>query len=110
MPINGFMKAIILLSFILLFTGCVTTGFYSKTGPSLVSVQTESGVIAYNKGDIEKTGQACSQNVLGIVSFGDSGIGKAKSYGGLEKVFFFDTEFLNVLGIFGQVCTKVYGQ
>ena len=94
----------------LFFTGCATTGALSKTGYALVGVQTESEGLTYNKGDVSKKGEACSYNILGIVSYGDSGVNKAKKNGGLSKVKYYDTKYLTVLGFFGSVCTIVYGK
>ena len=96
--------------FFLGLCGCASKGLFSKTGRALVNVQTESGELAYNKGDIKKAGEACSYNIFGLVAYGDSGIQKAKQNGKLERVFYFDTEFTSVLSLAGSVCTKVYGQ
>ncbi len=94
--------------FFLDLCGCASTGLFSKTGSAFVSVQTESGGVAYNKGDIKATGEACSYNVLGIVAIGDSSIHTARKYGGLSRVFYFDTEIVNAIDLFGMICTKVY--
>ena len=79
----------IVIGIFLFLSGCVTTGWNSKIGYSFIGVRTESGGMAFNfKGNIEKTGPACAYNILGLFSFGDSGIAEAKKRGGLEKVFF----------------------
>ena len=99
----------LIVSFLFL-SGCATTGYNSKIGYSMIGIRSESGGMAYNKGQIKKKGQACSYNILGIIGIGDSGIATAKKEGGLETVFFFDTEIINVLTLFGEVCTTVYGK
>ena len=90
-------------------SGCATTGALSNLGFSLVAFQTESGGIAHNKVKPELTGKSCATNLLGVYSSGDSGIEAARKDGGLKKVAYFDTEFLRILGLYGSVCTKVYG-
>ena len=75
-----------------------------------MQIRTESGGIAFNKPGIKSQGKACSYNVLGLVSFGDSGIAEAKDDGGLKRVYYFDTEIFGILGLFGSVCTVAYGK
>ena len=105
-----FKNKLVMAIFFVLLSGCATTGYNSKTGYSLIGVRTESGGMAYNKGKIEKRGEACSYNILGFLSLGDSGITEAKKEGGLSKVSFFDTKIVNVFGFYGSICTKVYGK
>ena len=107
---GGNMKTMLLALAFCGLSGCVTTGMMSKTGIALVNVQTESGGLAYNKGEASKSGKACSNNILGLAVFGDSSIEAARQDGELNKVFYFDTDFFNVLGLYGHVCTKAYGQ
>ena len=100
----------IVIGIFLFLSGCATTGWNSKIGYSFIGARTESGGMAFNKGNIEKTGEACAYNILGLFSLGDSGIAEAKKRGGLEKIFFFDTKIVNVWVFYGSICTKVYGK
>ena len=65
--------------------------------------------MAYNKGQSTRKGEACSYNILGLLAIGESGIAEAKTDGGLNRVFYWDTKFMNIIGLFGSVCTRVYG-
>ena len=56
-----------------------------------------------------KSGKSCSQNVLGLVAFGDSSLAAAKKNGGIDKVSYFDKDVISVLGFYGKICTIVYG-
>ena len=109
-PTARFALILTALMCLCLFSGCATTGWMSKTGYAFIGIRTESGGLTYNKGHHHREGEACARNILGFLSFGNSGIAKAKRNGGLESVFFFDTEIINVGGLFGSVCTKVYGK
>ena len=61
-----------------------------------------------NNIELDKRGEACAVNVLGIVAVGDSSIEAAKRAAGIKDVAFADTTYLNVLfGIFQRGCTVV---
>lgn len=89
-------------------TGCASTGLNSRTGAALVMVAQESGMATPDAG-ANKMGTACSQNILGIASVGDSTIDAAKKAGGITKVSSVDYDFTNILFIYGKVCTIVRG-
>lgn len=80
----------------------------TRTGVAAVAVQTEAGTVT-EVGEADKSGEACSQNVLGIVTFGDSSIARAKAIGGITRVASVDYEYLKVLVFYGRVCTIVRG-
>lgn len=97
-----------LVVFATVISGCATTGYMSKTGPALVIVAKESeGATAVDKDT--KVGESCSHNILGLVSAGDNSIDTAKRNGRITQVSSYDTDFLNVLGIYGRACTIVRG-
>jgi len=93
----------------LVLSGCASTGAYTKTGPALVSNFRESGM-ATAEVAATKTGQACSENILGVVGTGDSSIDAAKKAGGITRVSSIDYDFKNVLFLYGKVCTIVKGE
>ncbi len=103
-------KALILLVSTLLLASC---GAQTRSGVSsgLVSSwkDTISGV-SDNSVVVEKSGEACSTNILGIVASGDSSVETAKRNGGIKKVAYSDTTYLNVLGLYQKGCTVVKGQ
>ena len=77
-------KTLLLVFIAFACLGCATTGLFSKTGMSAVSFQTESNSLAFHKEPPSKEGKACSHNVLGLVSFGDSGLKEAQHRGRLS--------------------------
>lgn len=89
-----------------LFGGCANLG--SRTGVAAIAVQTEAGMATDVPG-VDKRGQACSHNVLGIVTYGDSSIQSAKADAGITNVASVDYEYLKVLVFYGRVCTIVRG-
>ena len=101
---------ILLITIIFLTIGCATTGYNSDTGYSFIKVEGNSGNLGYDRGGPFSRGEACSYNILGLLSFGDSGIKAAKRNGGLEKVSYFDQKIVSVAALFGQVCTIAYGK
>ena len=103
-------KALILILSTLVLTSC---GGQTRSGVTagLVSSwkDTISGV-SDNSVTVEKRGEACSTNILGIVASGDSSVETAKRNGGVKKVAFADTTYLSVLGLYQKGCTVVKGQ
>lgn len=89
-----------------IFGGCASLS--TRTGFALVATQTEAGLVT-EVAAADKHGQACSHNVLGIVTYGDSSIQTAKAKAGITNVAAVDYEFLRVLVFYGRVCTIVHG-
>ncbi|MHA1550012.1 MAG: TRL-like family protein [Alphaproteobacteria bacterium] len=81
----------------------------SKTGGGVLFQDvTESELVTANTGS--KTGEACSTNVLGLVSLGDSSAEAAKKNGRISRVASVDAKLSSILGLFGKRCTIVKGQ
>jgi len=97
----------VLLSCVLL-SSCAVTGLYSRTGPAAIMVMKESSV-ATSHHEVTRTGEACSMNILGIVSIGDSSVMAAKLNGRVTRVASLDHDIMNILFLFGRVCTIVQG-
>ena len=57
-----------------------------------------------------KQGKATAVTILGLLSFGDAGIGEAARNGNIKVVNHADTEFFNILGIYASHTTVVYGE
>ena len=96
--------------FFLSLSSCVTTGLYSDLGAAIVKVDTKSGSLSFHKGVSSSYGESCSYNILGIFTFGDSGLNASKREGNLRTIAYTDTSMMNILGLFGRVCTKAYGK
>lgn len=104
------MKNIIISSILCLsITGCFGTNF-NKSGPGILFTSTVDPVFYDNNVKQNKTGSACSVRVLALASTGDASINAAKNSAGIKKVASADTEYLNILGLFGKACTKVTGE
>ena len=88
-----------LLAFCLMLTGCV----YSNVR---VPMSTEFR----NTHVVTKSGEAKIHSVAWLVAWGDSGLQKAASNGGLTTLEYADHSFLNILfGLYMSNTTVVYG-
>ena len=56
-----------------------------------------------------KVGMSKATSILGIVATGDAGIKAACENGNISKIKFVEYESKNILGIYGEYTTKVYG-
>lgn len=102
--IAGCLAALLLLG----LAGCAMTGASSRTGYAAIVMQKEAGeTTGLPTGD--KTGKACSQNILGIIAMGDSTLDKAMEDGGITKVSYVDYSYMQFVGVYGEVCTIVNG-
>jgi hypothetical protein len=91
-----------------ILSGCATTGVSSDTGYAAIAFYKESMGATEHDGN-EKTGKACTNNILGIIAIGDASVEAAKRAGGVKKVSSVDKDIMNILGLFGQNCTIVTG-
>lgn len=57
-----------------------------------------------------KRGEACMQNVLGLVAWGDASIDTAKKLGGITQVASVEQLPTRVLGYYARYCTVVRGE
>ncbi|MFW5887387.1 MAG: TRL-like family protein [Bacteriovoracia bacterium] len=100
------MKKLILLAVVAMFlVSCssvntpIAGSLYTDTkGPSKI---TDDNLAS-------KRGKACAAGIIGIVT-GDSSITRAAKNGGISQVTHVDHTTKNVLGIYAQYCTIVYG-
>lgn len=88
-------------------SGCASTSMNSRAGFAAVAMHTEAGLATSDGGN--KTGTACTQNYVGVVTMGDSSIEAAKKAGGISRVSSVDYEYFTILGFYGKVCTIVKG-
>jgi hypothetical protein len=56
-----------------------------------------------------KVGESSTQNVLGVVSWGDASTRAAAQAGGITTIRSADYEFYTVLGIYSKYTTIVHG-
>jgi hypothetical protein len=87
-------------------TGCAyarspVTGF--------VYMNTTSGEGATNNDLGQKRGEACVSSILGWVATGDASITAAAKAGGITKVSHVDSTASDILLVYAEYCTIVYG-
>lgn len=63
-----------------------------------------AGGMAYSK-----VGTAKATSVLGLVATGDCSIKAAAAQGGIKTIKYVDYDAKNILGVFGEYTTTVYG-
>ncbi len=100
-------KTLLLLATVSLVSACAYMP--SKTGGGFLFKNViESEVATANQGS--RTGEACSSNILGLITTGDSSIEAAKAKGRISKVSSVDAKITSFLALFGKRCTIVTGQ
>jgi TRL-like protein family len=97
----------------LIATGCASlTGGY-PSGSLYTGTQTPHGMMRLEGAGAAhggtKTGEACATGILSIVAFGDATLASAKKAGGVTEVHSVELGQMNILGIYTQGCTIVYG-
>jgi hypothetical protein len=91
-------------------TGCGAAGaFAGRTGIGYLSADSKMSEHISGNPIGSKTGEACSQSILGIVTTGDSTAVTAAKNGGIRKISTVDNKFQNILGIFSTYCVVVTG-
>lgn len=74
----------------------------------LITNATE-GVSVNNNVPINRSGEACTTNALGLASFGDASISKAMGNAGITRVATVDRRYFGILCLFARACTVVSG-
>lgn len=108
-------KKISIICALLLLTNCfhqnsngVSSGVYTSWFDKDVAANKSNNNVAVNK-----TGESCVTNVLGLVATGDSSVEAAKKNGGIKKVAFVDRKyegFWFYIPFFQKGCTIVRGE
>lgn len=102
-------KILILASLSLLMISCGHNA--NKSGPGILYTDTVDPISFDNSvSKPNKIGRACSTRVLALVASGDSSIDAAKRNGYITKISSADTEYFNILGVYGKACTVVRGE
>ena len=93
----------------LLLSGCATSSITSHTGPGFIYTDHyESESVTANQIG-RKRGQACTENVMGLVTWGDASNVAAMKNGGVTVVSSVDHYYHSVLSLYGKMCTIVTG-
>ena len=98
-------KILALIAMVFLFASCssVQTPLYGMLYTDAKAGNAVTGNVAG-----KKMGKACSRAVLGIAT-GDASISAAMKDGNIKQVSHVDQGVTNILGIFAENCTIVYG-
>ncbi len=100
-------KIVLLLVLVLGLGGCAKAP--SQVGSALFGFTKEPISVTSNENEAKKTGQACGRNILGLVSYGDFSIKKAKEKGKITQVATSDKKITNIFFVYSSVCTVVTG-
>ena len=92
---------------VVMLSGCVTTH-----SPTVGALFTETaGPVAVGPGTSGmKVGEASATSILALIAMGDASISAAMKAGGITKVHHVDFKSKNILGIYGEFTTVVYGE
>lgn len=84
---------------------------FVSAGPGLLYTDVEAGSLVLDNGvKPGKSGQACSVQVLGLFTTGDTRVETAMNSGAITKITFVTQSIRSyLLGIYSEVCTVVKG-
>jgi len=95
----------VLLLMAIMVTGCATP--YPQ---GIIYTEVKAPVGAGNDGmTYSKVGVAKSTSILGLVATGDGSIKAAAANGNIRNIKYVDYDAKNILGIYGEYTTTVYG-
>ena len=100
------MKKLLAIS-LLVLSGCAAP--LASSGPGMIFTDVKEAVQANNGVAAPKRGEACAQNILGIVSTGDSTVETAKRMANINSVATIDRSFWSILSVYAKACTVVSG-
>jgi hypothetical protein len=109
--LNLFCFFFCLALFCLSLSGCF--GLYSQIGDSEIGLIVQDVKVpreSHNEVKPEKNSEGCVKSILGLVSWGDSGIEEVKRLKGISKVASVDHYKFQVLGLYGKSCTVIRGE
>ncbi|WP_373047865.1 TRL-like family protein [Vulgatibacter sp.] len=92
-----------------LLSGCAAGSMRSPVNGFLYT-SAKAGEAAAGPVRGSKSGRACATSILGLVGTGDASISQAASNGGIKEISHVDADVENILGIWAQYCTVVYGE
>lgn len=87
------------------------TGCANVRGPAPAALAMYAAPLTTGPGvKAGKRGEACAENALGAVAWGDASIDSAKKAGGITRVASVETVPTRVLGFYARFCTVVHGE
>jgi hypothetical protein len=88
-------------------TGCAFVTRAPVTGLIYLSTQQGESVASNDVG--AKRGEACATSILGWVATGDASVSSAAKAGGITKISHVDSTASDILLVYAEYCTVVYG-
>jgi uncharacterized protein YceK len=103
--IKGIGSLVLVLALALMLSGC------ASVLPNGILYTEVKAPIGAGEGDVSysKVGVAKATSVLGLVATGDASIKAAMENGGIRRIKYVDYDAKNILGLFGEYTTTVYG-
>ena len=89
-------------------TGCANVRGPAPAALSFYASPVDAGPAAIAQPG--KRGEACAQNILGLVATGDASIDSAKRNAGITRVASVEQTAARVLGYYAKYCTIVRGE
>jgi len=95
---------------LVLFVAVMLNGCASVLPTGFIYTEVKAPVSATNGGlSYSKVGTAKATSILGMVATGDCSIKAAAGNGGIKNIKYVDYDAKNILGIYGEYTTTVYG-
>ena len=92
-----------------LFAGLLLAGCATPFPMGNIYTEIKSPVAAGEGGSYSKVGVSKATSVLGLVATGDASIKAAMENGGITRIKYVDYSSKNILGVYGEYTTTVYG-
>lgn len=88
-------------------TACAFVTRAPVTG--LIYLDTQQGESVASNDVGTKRGEACATSILGWVATGDASVASAAKAGGITKISHVDSTASDILLVYAEYCTVVYG-
>jgi hypothetical protein len=92
---------------LLVAVGCVMVG--APVNGGVYTGVKGAGDVVDNTVQPTKSGMASATGIIGF-AFGDASAKTAMAAGGITKVHHVETDFMQILGVYGKATTTVYGE
>ena len=97
----------LLIAGLFMLSGCAAP--LASSGPGFIFTEVKEAVQANNGVSSAKRGEACAQNILGIVSTGDTTVETAKRMSGINSIATIDRSYWSILSVYAKACTVITG-
>lgn len=101
---------VVMLGSVMLFAGCISAPFVPPMGGAYSDVSAPLSVDQNRTAVASKKGEASTQCILGLVSWGDVSTKTAAQNGGLKTINHLDYGYFNVLGVYQKTTVTAFGE